>query len=117
MMYVGLMTALVIKHFICDWLLQTEWMAKNKGDNMLALFLHGLVNGVGTFMVLAFVGFHAAILGLILDTGSHMSMDRLKTSVNKEMKLDASQSPYWILIGFDQMVHMVMQLVILIVVI
>ncbi len=99
---------LFIKHFICDFPLQTSpWMYRNKGIYLhLGGIAHALVHGVGTWLVLVlFIG-EIALLYAVIDFLVHYHIDWAKLNINKHYDLRADNSNgFWILLGFDQLAH------------
>jgi hypothetical protein len=105
----GLMTALIIKHFVADFLLQTPYQYKNKG-----IFLHpgGLLHGSITIGATAVVLFLFQVplslwsVLLAVEFLAHYAMDLVKVRLNQRMGWTAStHNQFYILLGFDQMVH------------
>jgi hypothetical protein len=105
----GLMTALIIKHFVSDFLLQTPYQYKNKG-----IFLHpgGLLHGVitiaSTAVVLVVFKVPVSLWPtiLVVEFLVHYGMDFAKVRLNQRMGWTAStHNQFYILLGFDQMVH------------
>lgn len=99
---------LFVKHFFCDFPLQAcAWMYRNKGSYGHAGGLtHSAIHGVGTFSVLVFwLGADAWIFALI-DTIVHYHIDWAKMNVSIKFDLKADNSEwFWILLGFDQLLH------------
>lgn len=53
----------IVIHLICDWLLQNDWMAKNKVNlRHPAGYIHGGIHGLGT--VLIFPPVYAIMIGV-----------------------------------------------------
>lgn len=76
-----------IKHFICDYWLQTLWMweGKRAAYNWVApLFTHSLINALGTFTVVCCINPPQAGSALILDLAFHAAIDRAKPSVEEK---------------------------------
>lgn len=99
---------LFIKHFICDFPLQTSpWMYRNKGTyGHLGGIAHAAVHGVGTWLVLVFfVGAQAWQYALI-DSLIHYHIDWAKMNINARYELSPINSEnFWILLGLDQLAH------------
>ncbi|UDL94711.1 MULTISPECIES: DUF3307 domain-containing protein [Lichenihabitans] len=103
----ALMCVMAAKHFCADFLFQTAWIARGKAgtDNwVLPLMLHA--------------GGHAALTLLIalllypklwwfapLELVVHAVIDRAKAVVGRRAALDAGQAEFWWLLGFDQFLH------------
>lgn len=97
-----------IKHFICDFPLQTyAWMYQNKGTyGHLGGLTHAAIHGVGTFIVLAFwLGSYAWIYALA-DAVIHYHIDWAKMNINQRYNLKPDNSEwFWVSLGFDQLLH------------
>lgn len=110
-----LLSFFVIKHFICDFPLQTVWMATNKGTyGHPGGLAHIGVHALGTFFILiAFsqtteIFFSPGLFLMILSFEAfiHYNMDWFKMWFNKRMGWACNKSPeFWILLGVDQLVH------------
>lgn len=99
---------LFIKHFICDFPLQMfPWLYKNKGRYLhLGGIVHAGAHGIGTALVLSpFVGTFAITLGLI-DMLVHYHIDWAKMNLSNQYNLKPDNSEwFWVLLGFDQLLH------------
>lgn len=108
-----LITALMFKHFMADFVLQTPYQVHNKGRFLHpAGFLHVGIHVMLTALVLLlFVGFnqtlHAETLAWVLfwEAVIHYYMDYTKCFVNSCTRWTCGDSYYWWLTGFDQLVH------------
>lgn len=96
------------KQFVCDFLLQSDWMATNKGrpgwEGYRALGLHALVHGAGTLaVVLLFApGFWwLAAVDVII----HGLIDRLKGMVTYQQGWNYTDKWFWWSFGLDQEAH------------
>jgi len=97
------------KHFFADYVLQSDSMMKKANPDwsfFLPLLSHALVHGGFTFVIAWFFLHH---LGWALalaagDTLIHFFMDRIKASP-RYLGRYRENRPYWIVFGFDQMVH------------
>lgn len=105
-----LLSVLVLKHFIFDFAYQPPYQWKNKGT-------YGHMGGI------QHSGFHAIVTGLILlvypvsvekigylvlfEFIVHYHIDWAKMNINKKMgwKADTHEG-FWILLGFDQLLHL-----------
>lgn len=99
---------LFIKHFVCDFPLQTSpWMYRNKGIYLhMGGIAHALVHGLGTWLVLVFFIGQQALLYALIDMIVHYHIDWAKLNINKHYDLRADNSNwFWILLGFDQLAH------------
>jgi hypothetical protein len=107
---------LFVKHFICDFPLQTSpWMYRNKGIYLhLGGITHSAIHAVGTWLVLVFFIGQQALLYALLDFVVHYHIDWAKLHLNKryDWRPDNSNG-FWILLGFDQLAHHITYFVII----
>ncbi len=99
---------LFIKHFICDFPLQAcPWMYLNKGRyGHPGGLAHAAIHALGTFMVLAVFQISTAWIFALADMVMHYHIDWAKMNVNNKFKLEPGNSEwFWILLGFDQLLH------------
>lgn len=99
---------LFIKHFICDFPLQTSpWLYRNKGKYLHpGGIVHAAIHGVGTALVLSpFIGSQALTYALI-DTLAHYHIDWAKMNISSSFDLKPDSSEwFWLLLGLDQLLH------------
>lgn len=104
-----LLSLLTLKHFVWDFWYQPPYMWQNKGTFLHpGGILHSGLHAVTTFILLTF--FMANPLGaLILAVGEflvHYTMDFCKMNLNRIKGWGATtHNEFWILTGFDQLVH------------
>jgi hypothetical protein len=95
-----LLTLLFIKHFLADFVFQTEWMVKGKGLEsgwLLPLYCHASVHQIFTLAILFFyVDISTAIVVAFLEKVAHIIIDRYK---------DISRPAFWNALGADQLAH------------
>ncbi|MDC0535599.1 DUF3307 domain-containing protein, partial [Francisellaceae bacterium] len=98
-----------VKHFLCDWILQTKSMATKKGltsqdGGYKALFSHTLIHSMGTFIITLI--FCAQLWWLaIIDFLIHSAIDRTKATAEIKLSLQPNNKYFWWLLGFDQELH------------
>jgi hypothetical protein len=97
---------LSLKHFIADYLLQTDAMIKKKGyyGNITGMF-HSILHGVLTFWWFFFMRPEVAIISGLFDAICHYHIDFLKVNLTKSEKLTPVDKDFWIFLGFDQYLH------------
>ena len=97
-----------LKHFICDFPLQREYMLKKTmpgWEFAVPLGLHCAVHAVMTLVILMFFNPSLAWLALF-DFVVHFIMDRIKSGPRYLGRYhDRDKSGFWNALGFDQMVH------------
>lgn len=105
-----------LKHFICDFVLQTAYQYRNKGIyGHPGGLLHAGLHMTGSLpAVLVFhpsVGFAAAIL--LGEFFVHYHIDWSKEQINKRCGLDFEKNLYWSVFGADQLLHQLTYVVML----
>jgi hypothetical protein len=95
-----------IKHFVGDFLLQSNWMAVAKAqsgqEGCKALFLHSIIHAVGTLLIVLF--FAPALWWLAaVDFVLHAIIDRLKGLVTQNW--GPKDTKFWWALGFEQELH------------
>ena len=95
-----------VKHFLCDFPLQTEYMLKKMADKgwFAPLFSHALVHAVFTMIIVAAVNINLWWLAVV-DLVAHFSMDRIKASPRMLNRFTLDNKFFWWSLGFDQMIH------------
>lgn len=104
----ALYVAFRLKHFSCDFLLQTDWMALTKGrpgrEGYRALFSHTLIHALGTLLIV--LVFAPALWWLApVDFAVHSLTDRIKGKLTFERNWQPSDKIFWWSFGIDQEVH------------
>jgi hypothetical protein len=97
-----------IKHFLCDFVLQTSYQVRTKG-----IYLHTggiahaglhLLGSVPAVLVLTRVP--SLVAGLLLaEFVIHYHTDWAKTKVDAYLRLNDTNSLYWTIFGSDQLIH------------
>lgn len=99
---------LQIKHFLADFVWQTDRMIQEKGiygaPHGIA---HSLIHSAGTF--LAFAWIHP-ILGLataFVDFLAHYHIDWAKININRRYNYTPKDKKFWYWLGLDQLAHQI----------
>ncbi len=102
------LTLFQAKHLIADFLLQTPYMIRNKGQyghpgGLAHAGLHGLLSlpalwvlGPGTGWILLLVGIEVVV---------HYHLDWGKEQLGRRLATAPDQARYWHLLGADQFLH------------
>jgi len=106
-----IMFALLIKHFVADYLFQSEKAIAGKGT-------YGNIHGIGhswdhgclTIVALSLVFFNETNLWFVLPLGLldaviHYHVDWFKQNITKKFELTPANKMFWTLLGADQLVH------------
>jgi hypothetical protein len=101
---------LFIKHYLADFVLQTNKMAKNK--QKYVYLEHSLIHSGLTFLIaLMFVPLQLAATLSCIDFAIHHNVDYIKTKLSKN--LTQADRLYWVYFGADQLLHALTYLLIL----
>lgn len=96
------------KQFACDFLLQTDWMALNKGkpriEGYKALLSHCLVHAGGTLVITLVFAPSLWWLALV-DFAIHSLIDRFKGILSFERGWKYTDRWFWWSFGLDQEAH------------
>lgn len=100
----------IIKHFVVDFPMQGPFQYKNKGTyGHPGGILHAGNHAAGTLLVLALCGVSVmlAIALSVLDFVVHYHVDWAKMNINaKKGWGPTTHEQFWVLLGIDQMAHM-----------
>ena len=100
-----LLTLLFFKHWLIDFVFQTDTEIRNKGDyGNIKGVIHSAKHGFATAVVLALFGLDplAIIFLSTLDFIAHYHIDWLKMNYGCQ---DAKDPKFWQHLGLDQMAH------------
>lgn len=84
-------------HFIGDFLFQTDWMAKNKSKRNEVLLVHVLVYCLPLFLL----GWKFALMSASL----HFWVDFVTSRVTSKLWAKGKTHWFFVVIGFDQLLH------------
>lgn len=98
-----------VKQVVCDFFLQTSWMALVKGypfnmGGSKALFLHAGIHAAFTFLVVAIFAFQFWWLALV-DFVVHGMIDKGKAMIVNKKGWTYKDDAYWWIFGLDQEAH------------
>lgn len=105
------LSALLLCHYLADFCLTTKSMirAKSNGKEYYPILLHAGVHAVLMTLVLEVFGvsLHGCVAAFLIELVSHFLIDTLKSklSIKYEVLRDNTQKPYWMVYGFDQLLH------------
>jgi len=105
----GALLAFTLKHFVADFLAQTNWIARGKESRrgwFYPLAVHVLIHAALTLVIVG--AFAPRLWWLALaDLAVHASIDRGKSRLLQWGGWDTSRAQFWWLLGFDQYLHQV----------
>ena len=103
-----LATALVVKHFAADFLLQNARIIREKGQfGKPGGILHVLWHGGLTLPALLLCGVVPLVAAVIttVEMVVHYAIDYGKDAVSRKLRDTPADRRYWATFGFDQMLH------------
>lgn len=100
---------LLLKHWVADFLLQTEYQRKTKGIyGALGGFTHVLTHvlfSAPVFLILSGIGLRQALLILAGEAAIHYHLDWTKANIVRIRGWTSRDSYYWWALGMDQLLH------------
>lgn len=107
LMAAALSAVFALKHYVADFVLQTNWIARGKErprDWLVPLGAHVLCHAALTLVIVLAVAPRLWWLALV-DLVVHFAIDRAKTLVAQQGNWQPAQVQFWWLIGVDQLLH------------
>lgn len=107
--------AVLVSHWISDFVLQSHWMATNKSKNMDALLSHvavyyvSMVVCTGTSFYLIF-GSEGQLWGMLmlwwlLNGVAHLVVDYVTSRITSRLWSKGDYHNFFVVVGFDQLLH------------
>ena len=93
-----IVAVLIAIHFVADFVLQSDWMARNKSKDNKALLLHVSVYSI-PFMVLI-SPLYGVINGIL-----HFGIDYFTSRLSGRLWARGEVHNFFVIIGFDQLLH------------
>lgn len=109
---VYLLISLLVCHYLADFCLTSPAMIKAKanGRNPWPILLHAAIHAglMGACLLLWGIAWQVLLLLMSLELVSHFLIDTAKGRLTARFPLlaDQQQKPYWMLYGFDQLLHL-----------
>jgi len=107
--FCALLVVITFKHFVADFLLQTNWIAHGKERRegwQLPLAVHVLCHAGLTLIIALVVAPRLWWLALV-ELVVHAAIDHGKTSISCREGWAPNKMQFWWLLGFDQFLHQV----------
>lgn len=99
-------TILQFKHFLADFIFQTDRMIVEKGIYGARYGLyHSGIQALGTILAFAWIHPLLGIICAVLDFLSHYHIDWIKANINNKRNYSAKDRGFWIWLGLDQLLH------------
>ena len=104
------------KHFVCDFVLQTAYLYRNKGIyGHRAGFIHAGLHALGSLPAIILIGGTPGLITVLVfgEFLIHYHVDWLKLHIDHRYRLRIDRSAYWIVFGLDQLLHQATYIVML----
>ena len=108
----GLLVPLIVCHYLADFCLTMPVMirAKAEGKNLWPIALHAAIHAMLVGLCLLIYGIEWKLLSLMMSVEwlSHFVIDtsKARVSIRYPRLADSHYKPYWMLYGFDQLLHL-----------
>jgi len=106
-----LLISLLVCHYVADFCLTTPAMirAKADGHNPWPILLHAAIHAglMGLCLLLWATSWRFVWLAMVVEWGTHFLIDWTKARLSARFPrlADQQQKTYWMLYGFDQLLH------------
>jgi hypothetical protein len=100
--------ALQVKHFLCDFVLQTAYQVRTKGIyGHVGGFIHSGLHATLTVPALLIFGASLPAIAIVavLEFLIHYHTDWSKAQIDERYQWGFSNQRYWMLFGADQLIH------------
>ena len=107
-----LLTTLLVCHYLADFCFTTPAMIKAKADgrNPWPIMLHAGIHAglVGICLLVWGISWKLLLILLLIEFVSHFLVDTAKGLLTAHYLIltDMKKKPYWMLYGFDQLLHL-----------
>ena len=113
-----LLIALLVCHYLADFCLTMPIMIRAKADGRerWPIALHAAIHAVlmGLCLLVYGIGWQLLLVLIVTELGSHFVIDVSKAQISIRFPYlsDNRHKPYWMLYGFDQLLHQMVVIVI-----
>jgi len=97
-----------IKHFLCDFVLQTSEQVRNKGTYLHpAGIVHAGLHAIGSIpALLILTRSPLPLIALpVFEFAFHYHTDWAKVKLDRYLRLNDQNTLYWVIFGTDQLIH------------
>ena len=112
------LTLFQVKHFACDFALQTERQIKAKGNyGQRAGMEHAGLHAVASLPALLVLtrSLEALVVVMLCEFLVHYHVDWSKAQIDKTRGFSDTSTAYWVVFGLDQLVHQMTYLVVVLI--
>ena len=93
-----MISIILVIHFVADFVLQSDWMAKNKSKDNKALLLHVSVYSIPFMLLIS--PLYGLINGIL-----HFAIDYTTARLSSKLWARGDVHNFFVVIGFDQLLH------------
>jgi len=99
--------SVIALHWVADFVLQSDWQAKNKSKNNLALLLHVTIYTVclAVFGLLFFTNDSWIVYWILGNGAAHFVVDYITSRINTYLWNKGRVHDFFVMVGFDQLIH------------
>jgi len=95
--------AILITHYLFDWVFQSRFIAENKSKRLDALTLHVLIYTAGLILLAIF---SELTIGWALFNGiAHFGVDFISSKMSAKAWQKEDKKQFWNIVGADQLIH------------
>ena len=106
-----------VKHFLCDFVLQTRALLRDKGryGNRGGL-IHAGLHGIASLPAILLLNHSVPLVPAIVaaEFAVHYHLDWLKAAIHRARGLTYDDQLYWMVFGADQLLHQMTYVIILV---
>ncbi len=105
-----IVTLFAIKHFLADYLLQTDYIATYKGTRWDAMAMHLIHHAIFTAVIvisIPFIPLVHALLIVVTEVAIHGIVDTVKASPRFLNQYTPKKKIFWTILGIDQLLHQI----------
>lgn len=98
--------SIIAIHWIADFVLQSDWMAKNKSSNNKALLSHVGVYTIALLVFgIVFLPIEYAYTWALVNGALHHGVDYVTSRINTYLWSKGRVHDFFVMVGFDQLIH------------
>jgi hypothetical protein len=98
--------SVIVLHWLADFVLQTDWQAKNKSSNNIALIQHvGTYTSVIAIFAIYMFPITLALGWIVINGVLHFITDYFTSRLNTYLWSKGRVHDFFVSVGFDQVIH------------
>lgn len=95
--------AILVTHYLYDWVFQSRFIAENKSKRLDVLTLHVLIYTVG--LILLAVSSELTIAWALFNGAAHFIVDFFSSKLSAHYWSKGEHKKFWNTVGADQLIH------------